>query len=185
MASEPWVVCGAQKLRFNRLLWGLLKAHEQNLLGGEITKLNPVLVMYQLWTDVISVASFKVWPHRRWLNSWFTENTEESAFYGKWMRLLDYLEHQEWRFINVQLVPAGNIVTFRLLQGLRPPDSVPLAVVVGSCLVTTLFTPPKSNPYCDRQMHNSFIDILHRTRRQQATRKERQGLRSVWSARAV
>jgi hypothetical protein len=44
--------------------------------------------------------------------------------------------------------------------------------LVVLCLITAILKPPKSNPHWDRQLRKSFINVLHQTRRQQATVKK-------------
>ena len=75
-----------------------------------ITTLDPVRVIFQFWVDIGSVSNFKVWPHRRWLNSWLKGT---SALSGKWMALLDCMEDYGWKFIKAQLALAAIIATTR------------------------------------------------------------------------
>jgi hypothetical protein len=110
MASEGWVVCGTRRVRWNRLVLGLVTAYEKNLTDEQITKLDPMLVMFQFWVDISSVSNFKVWPHRRWLNSWFKGT---SVLGGRWMALLDCMEDYGWKFIKAQLALAATIATTR------------------------------------------------------------------------
>ena len=110
VASEGWVVCGTRRVRWNRLVFGLVKAYKTNLTDEQITKLDPMRVMFQFWVNISSVSNFKVWPHRRWLNSWFKGT---SALSGKWMALLDCMEDYGWKFIKAQLALAATIATTR------------------------------------------------------------------------
>jgi hypothetical protein len=112
MASEAWAICGTRRIRFTRLVFGLVKAYEQNLLEEQLTKLDPIRVMFNFWTSISTASNSRVWPHRKWLNTWFCFE-EESALHQKWMALLDWMEDYGWQLVKAQLAVSATIATIR------------------------------------------------------------------------
>jgi hypothetical protein len=112
MASEAWAVCGTKRIRFTRLVFGLVKAYEKGLFKEELTKLDPIRVMFNFWTSISTASNFRVWPHRRWLNAWFCFE-ERSALRQKWMALLDWMEDYGWQLVKAQLAVSATIATIR------------------------------------------------------------------------
>lgn len=57
----------------------------------------------------------------------------------------------------------------RLLQALRLLDSVPLLAVIIICGLTGLLTPPRTNTDWENSLRQRFVNLMSKTRRQEAT----------------
>lgn len=167
MASEPWVICGSKTIRWNSLHWGIVTA--KNI---ENAWNNPefrdvfyfVLSAESFWLDMYKRTDWTESYVHRWLVGKDRERAtplRRTIFAG--------LARYGKRASNIHFILIFIVIISRYISGLRPLNSIPLAVLAFSCAATLVCTPPGQHEDLDKEVKRKLVRLLNQTRPRQAT----------------
>jgi len=167
MAREPLVICGEKNIRWNNMHWVIVIvrdfADNRNSRSSS-TVFNSVVTAESLWLDLYRKTEWSEAQVKRW-----SQGCREP--FPALKRFVSFMQTYGCILTAGQILVILLVILIRSHRGLRPFDSMWLAMLIFCCAVTMIFTPNKTQADWQKELRSKIVGVLHMVRTRQATKE--------------